>query len=207
MHLFPNGKIYVGVTGQKPKHRFGNGFHAYGWNKKMVSDIEKYGWANVKHIILFSGLSKEDADKKEIEIIKEAKSHLPNIGYNVSMGGGSTGRLSLEQRKKISMIQMGRKRPEGFGKFIAEVHRGNKYRQGDVLSQATKDKMSQSHINNPKLSKKIEQRDLNGVLIKVWPSISEAERQTGFSNSAIVCCLKGKSKTSYGFKWYYHENK
>ena len=37
----------------------------------------------------------------------------------------------------------------------------------------------------------------------VYPSLSEAARQTGNRKSAIWCCCKGKHKTCGGLKWKY----
>ncbi len=52
-------------------------------------------------------------------------------------------------------------------------------------------------------SKAIRMIDLFGKNIKEFPSISEAERETGILNSSIVACLKGRYKTSGGYKWEY----
>lgn len=43
----------------------------------------------------------------------------------------------------------------------------------------------------------------NGVLIKVYNSINEVERNLGFSSSNICKALKGKIKQAYGYEWKY----
>lgn len=44
---------------------------------------------------------------------------------------------------------------------------------------------------------------LDGELIKTYPSIAEAERQTGIDNRSISACCKGKYKTAGGYVWRY----
>ena len=83
MHTFPSGKKYVGVT-KDISQRWRPG--AYASNKKMYAEIEQVGWDKIKHEVLFSGLSREDAQKKEIELIKEYDTI--KHGYNKSRGGG-----------------------------------------------------------------------------------------------------------------------
>ena len=60
---------------------------------------------------------------------------------------------------------------------------------------------------NGKCSKTVLQFTLDNILGKEFPSIRQAERETGFSHQNIVNCCKGKYKTAYGFKWKYKENK
>lgn len=45
----------------------------------------------------------------------------------------------------------------------------------------------------------------NGIKIKEYPSIREAERQTGIKNQNIVLCCQGKIKKSGGFIWKYKQ--
>lgn len=60
--------------------------------------------------------------------------------------------------------------------------------------------------NNSKHSLPIVQIDIKtNLLVAEFPSIMEAERQTGFMEQAIRSCCKGRTKTSYGFKWQYKE--
>ena len=66
-------------------------------------------------------------------------------------------------------------------------------------------KVSDTLTNRTDLSKPVLQFDLNGNLIKEYPSIIEAERQTGFNNAHISKCCLGKRKTAYKYIWKYKE--
>ena len=52
-------------------------------------------------------------------------------------------------------------------------------------------------------TKQIKQYNLNGQFIKLWNSIEEAEKHFNGSNTNIVQCCKGKTKTAYGYVWRY----
>ena len=47
--------------------------------------------------------------------------------------------------------------------------------------------------------------DLNGILISEYSSIANATRDTGISNSRIINCCNGRTKTAGGFQWKYKE--
>lgn len=47
------------------------------------------------------------------------------------------------------------------------------------------------------------QFNLDGEFIKEFNSIKEASEEIGVSKSAIVHCLKGKTKKAGGYKWKY----
>lgn len=125
MHVFPNGKKYIGVTKRALKDRFenGNGYRI----PPMKNAIKKYGWENVEHKLLFDNLSKEEAYKKEIELIELYKTTNINFGYNNSKGGvGSNGCIpSVSTRRKMSMA-----------------------RKGKPLSKTTKEKIGRSNTKN-----------------------------------------------------------
>lgn len=88
VHIFPNGKLYFGITKQDVKDRWGNG---YGYKKqpKIYSAIQQYGWDNIEHRIIRIGLTAEEAQYKEKYYIE--KYNTINDGYNVSDGGGLGG--------------------------------------------------------------------------------------------------------------------
>ena len=54
-------------------------------------------------------------------------------------------------------------------------------------------------------SRPIAQYTLNGKLLKVWSSATEAERRAGFDHSPISKVANGNRKTAYGFRWKYVE--
>lgn len=68
-HTFPNGMEYIGITSGKPEDRWANG-RGYSNNEKMFSAIVKYGWINIRHEIIASGLSSEDASRMERNMIR-----------------------------------------------------------------------------------------------------------------------------------------
>ena len=85
MHTFPNNKRYIGITKQDINKRWSNGCHYK--NQFVFRAIEKYGWENIKHEILFDNLSKEEACKLEQKLIRKYKSNQKEYGYNHSIGG------------------------------------------------------------------------------------------------------------------------
>jgi hypothetical protein len=56
-------------------------------------------------------------------------------------------------------------------------------------------------VNSPKGCK---QYDTKGLLIKSFPSLGEAARQTGIQRSGISKCCSGRLLTSGGYIWKYN---
>lgn len=107
IHTFQNGKTYVGITKQEPMRRWKYGA-GYKKNQPFVYNaIQKYGWQNIYHQVLYDGLSKDEAEKMEIELISILKSNNRNYGYNLANGGNCRGTLSEESRKKLSKSRKG----------------------------------------------------------------------------------------------------
>ena len=103
MHTTPSGKRYIGITCQDPKIRWGNGSN-YKKQPYFSNAIKKFGWNNIKHEVLYTALTKEEAEQKERELIAFYNSADRKYGYNIDLGGKSKGRCSEETRKKISEI-------------------------------------------------------------------------------------------------------
>ena len=53
----------------------------------------------------------------------------------------------------------------------------------------------------------IEQCSLDGTLLDTFNTIVEAGEKTGISQSAIWCCVNGKTKKSGGYVWRKVQNK
>lgn len=111
-HLFLNGKRYIGITCKKPNERWENGS---GYNKDnqsaVYNAIKKYGWNNIQHNILFSNLTKEEAQQKEIELIAFYKTNCRRYkdanGYNMTDGGeGTLGHLAGENVARANRERM-----------------------------------------------------------------------------------------------------
>ena len=99
-----NNKQYIGITNDYKK-RWSN--HKCYNNPDMViaKAIKKYGVENFKFELLYSGLSLEDASNKEIQLIKEKRTLVPN-GYNVALGGfnGATGVQQLGENNGRAVL-------------------------------------------------------------------------------------------------------
>lgn len=202
-HTFPNGKIYIGITGQNPNRRWMNG-HGYKEQPYVYNAILKFGWENIKHEVLFSHLSKEEAEGKEIELIKAYRSNRKTYGYNVANGGLTTGMVSEETKRKISEAQKGRKgNPTWLGKHhspetkakLSEMHKGEKNPMyGKHIPPEVKLKMSESH-KRCKLCKPVVCIETSEQFV----SISEAARKMSMSEGSIVMVLQGKRKSAKGY--------
>lgn len=56
-----------------------------------------------------------------------------------------------------------------------------------------------------KISKRVAQYSLDGVLIAIYSSTMEAYRQTGIPQPTISACCCGRLKTAHGYIWRYLE--
>lgn len=81
-----NGKVYIGVTSQRPSKRWDCG-RGYQKNQHFWNAIQKYGWDSFSHDILYSNLSADEAFEKERSLISEYDSMNSDKGYNLSSGG------------------------------------------------------------------------------------------------------------------------
>lgn len=85
-----NGKQYIGITNDY-KRRWANHIAYQAPEREQVVHraIKKYGKENFDFQILFSNLTVEEASAKEIELIENMRTRVPN-GYNVAAGGMSS---------------------------------------------------------------------------------------------------------------------
>jgi len=187
-HTFPNGKVYIGITSKKPEYRW-NGGRGYKGQRLMYNAILKYGWDNVAHEILYNNLSKEEAEKKEIELIKQHKSNQREYGYNIDSGGNGVGKMSEETRYKISQANKGEK-----NWFYGKKH-----------TEEARQKMKDNHPDlsgaNSVLSKSILQYDINGNFIAKWDCITTAALALNIDRHMISKCLNEKQVTTHRGKY------
>lgn len=217
-HTAPNGKVYIGQTQQKtPEKRWLHG-KGYPNNKHFSSAISKYGWDNFTHEILYSGLTQEEANKKEIELIAEYRSADRNYGYNISFGGNNVGKFSEETRIKMSKSHI--------GKHLTEEHKKHISESSKLQSEETKKKKSVSHIglkHTEETKKRMSelqnartQEEINNIykyISKrvlcvetgiVYNSTRSAGRILNISASSISRACKDETKTARGYHWRFY---
>lgn len=147
MHIFPNEKKYVGITGQKPKERWRVNGNGYKPQKLIFRAIKKYGWENIEHVIIAENLSANEAGELERSIIERYKTTDPNNGYNQSIGGenGPIGvKRSEETRRKLSIAHKGQRNK---GHHLSEEQRQHlrEINLGKKLLEETKKKISEKN--------------------------------------------------------------
>ena len=207
-HTCPNGKTYIGITSLELSRRWQNGL-GYKRQPYFYNAILKYGWDNIKHEVLFTDLSKEEAEEKEIELIAKYKSNNKKYGYNIANGGNVIGTMSEETKAKISKALKGiSKEVSPFkGKHhttatkikLSDLKKGNKNPMyGKRILEDTKLKMSKSH-KNCTLCKAIICLETGETFI----SASEVARIMKLSQGNVSAVARGQRKHTKGYHFKY----
>lgn len=207
-----NGKKYIGITSQKPECRWKNG-EGYRNNVYFYRAIQKYGWHNFAHEILYTNLKKEEAENLEIKLIEEYKTRFNQKGYNIESGGNIKKDVPNETRKKISEKLKGHKVSEETRKKISQSQMGKESPlKGKKMSAEFIKKNSISHIGQVPWNKgrhwtDDEKAKCGGKAVmcietgNIYKTAHEAGRELGLDFSSICKCVKGKVKTVGGYHW------
>lgn len=219
-----NNKIYIGQTSQPPLKRWNNG-QGYKTSTKFWNAIQKYGWDNFEHLILFTNLSLEEANRLEEQLIALYKSTDDDYGYNIKNGGSNFTHSDIT-KQKIGMAnkqaQKGKKYTAARKEQMSKLFSGeNNPFFGKHHTDETKNKISQSRkgktsgINHPLYGQHHSQDTLNkmsqnrqgkgGKKVKclntneIFNTMMDAARWCGLSNATSigqVCNHTGKQKTA-----------
>jgi len=106
----PVPRIYIGVTKQKPEQRWNHG-EGYRHSSRFYEQVKKYGWDNIRHLIIAEGLTQEEAYQLEKEEIKSMR--LTELGWNIAPGGaepwnkGKTGVYTPEALERMRRAKLG----------------------------------------------------------------------------------------------------
>lgn len=169
-HEAPNGKVYIGIT-KDIKNRWSKG-RGYRGNRYFWRAIQKYGWDNFKHEILFENITQEEACEKEIELIAYYNSTNPEYGYNICNGGeinsGFTFNHTEEAKRKISEANKGKIISEEQRKQISESEKGK------VVSIETRQKLSEISSNMPDRQK----QEISETVKKRWENGDYSNRKS-----------------------------
>lgn len=196
-HIFPNNKIYIGITRQKPENRWRNGTKYYN-NQYMRNAIKKYGWKNIKHIILFDNLTKAEAEQKEIELIRNNKSNIREYGYNILEGGNVSKGMTEEGKQKMIEKNKGKHRSP-----TTEFKKNHiPWTAGKKMSIEFRKKLSESHKGQIAWNKtKVLCKENNTI----YSSMKEAAEELNLKAAGISKVCRGIMKQTGGFhfKYYY----
>ena len=210
-----NGKVYIGITSQKPEQRWGSQGCNYKSSPHFYSAIQKYGWDNFEHNILFTDLTKEQACLKEQELIKEYNSTNREFGYNSTSGGdiftmneetkqkmsqamirnqnGLGHPCSEEKKEKISNAQKGRKFTEEHKQKLSEAAKNRHVPCSEEKKQILKEKSHKKSVYCEELD-------------KIFESVQECSRQLGIPATSISKLCNGRGKTLKGYHLRYYND-
>ena len=225
-----NSKKYVGQTIQKDiKDRWYShkNLKHKTVGKILFNAYNKYGVNNFNYKIICICFD-EDTNKYEEEYIKKYDTIYPN-GYNLLPGGNNkkhneyTKKLiseslkgennpqfgikkSQEQLKKMSERMKGKNNSQ-FGKKFTEEEiqkRLDRYKNKPEIKEKISTSLKYYYRNTKKKSlnnKKVEQYDLEGNLINIFDSISEAARSVNINVTFLSRTCNKDNYTAAGFKW------
>lgn len=227
---------YIGITSQNPpKKRWQNG-NPYKSNSHFYNAICKYGFDSFEHEVLLTGLTKEEAEQKEIELIARYQSNNRKFGYNIANGGNCSGTMAQESKDKISKANMGNqyslghKHTEEARKKISEAMKGNQHTKGLKMPEHVKQILIKSRQNeevkrkiaiantgkrHSEETKKKLSESHKGLGAKkvvcietgvIYSSIKDASEQLNLKGRHIGSCCTGDRQTCGGFHWCYEED-
>lgn len=225
MHISPSGKKYIGQTCQKPNRRWRNG-KGYKRNPYFWNAIEKYGWDNFEHKIIFQCESLDEANKMEEWLIAHHKSNDPKHGYNISAGADGRGKVAESTKELLRQNHKGffqgsenpnygrrhteaerLKMSEANKRYFSIYGHGTRYGKKATaetrvnLSAARKNSASvQQHID--KLNKAKAKKVLCVELNMIYDSTHDVYRKTGYSQGNIARACR-ESRKAYGMNWRY----
>lgn len=105
----------------------------------MTNAINKYGWNNIRHVLLYDNLSKERAENIEEHFIKDLKLFSTDYGYNTTMGGNAN--APTEKTKRL--ISQGTR----------ERWKDDSYRERAMRSMKNKKRSAEARKNISKAQK------------------------------------------------------
>lgn len=224
-HTSPEGKVYIGITGQNPpEKRWANG-HGYTQNEYFNSEIIRYGWNNFMHEILFNNLTRIEAQEKECELIAHYQSTDKNFGYNIKAGGykqildgevtkvigHSSGKSSISVNQYTCLGEF----IQTFDNvLIAEFETGicasnimkcceEKLQSAGKFVWRYADPNYNSISYNYRINKQIIQYTKEGIFVRIYNSIISAARDNNIDQSSITKCCKEKVQSAGNFIWRY----
>ena len=185
--------------------------------------ILKYGWENIKHEILATGLRKDEACKEEQRLIMLYDSSNPEKGYNLTSGGEHyepndewRKRLSESNKRyyelhpeakiRLSEIQKGR-----INSAVSNKKRSETMKQYFLEHPEQREKRGESFRGKKRgaeFSKALGERKSKSIICvetgKIYKSLNEASEDIGASRTGITNMLHGRAKTCKGYTFAFY---
>lgn len=224
MYQFPNGKKYIGKTMRTMSRRQGGSrFCGYEKCTLVYRAMQKYGFENIKQIILFKGKMKdEEASRLEQSCILLFKTNVyrfntPEYGYNLTDGGeGQNGRKLVGFELERSLKQLDEYRDVWRGSHHTEESKhkmsiAKKGKKRGSMSEETKRKIS---VANSRPSAKKSQVKKKPVLVKNphtgetmrFDSGEQAAKYFNVQPSSITRWIDGTRKPRNGYVFEYESS-
>ena len=202
VHIAPNGKKYYGITMQKPEKRWLNG---RGYDTQYFARaINKYGWGNIEHIVIYDDLTESEAKELEQYYIQWYDTTNPQYGYNITTGGeGASGYTHTEEAKqKIGAASKGKPRSEEIKQKISQAQKGEKHHMyGKHHSEGTKQKISESNKGKnhtedtkKKIGKANKGKQISEEQRKIISKANKGKQLSEETKQKIGAASKGRNK-------------
>ena len=216
-----NGFEYIGMTGRKLSVRWAGKKLSYANCTYFERALEQYGWDGFEHIVLYEGLTKEEAAEKETELIRENIEK--GISYNVREDNEWLGNLRkrpvdvydlegnlLETCESIHDVcvkynsgethtyycVLGKKKTLK-RKYVLVFH-------GEDISERLAEAKIDRRYNTPAHNRRrVVATSTDGKIVRIFDSATEAASEYNVTVGSIVTCCSGKIKTCKGLKWSY----
>lgn len=142
-----NEKVYIGQTCKSFKSRCGVKGKNYKNSTHFWNAINKYGWNNFEHNILYTNLTGNEANEIERQLILKYNSNNQNYGYNMDDGGNNGNKKSEETKNKLRKSKLGELNPNYGKKFSKET----RLRMSESTSGENHPMYNKHHTNETKL--------------------------------------------------------
>jgi len=228
------GKTSRPLSKRIAEHKYDSQIYSNKNKTYLHRAMNKYGFDNFEFNILekiqSDNLKEFNDELNKLEIYYINKFNTYNNGYNITLGGdGCCGyEISEEHKRAVSKAHKGIPLSDDHKAKIKLFMSSDKNPNiGRIPSEESKVKQSNSMRGkllgekNPMHGKKrpdLSERNLKGSikvcqidlqtnqLIRIWDSLREIQRVTGFNRSCISDCCKDKTKQSHGFLWRYYDD-
>ena len=175
-------------------------------NKEIWKDIPEYeGLYQASNLGNIKSLERKRIDRNEILKSKILTKHLKENGYEIVTLCKNRKEVKKYVHRLVALTFISN--PNNYN----EINHINENKQDNRvvnLEWCNRKYNCNYGLRNMKCYKKILQYDLQDNFIKEWNSIKSIKKyfEKKDNDSGISCCIHGKQKTAFGYKWKLKNN-